>query len=178
MMRGVHQKIGMFWRGTTGTAAIESALLFPTLIVMLVSMVDIGNGLLSNQKLINAAQITADLITRESNPTLTDRTDAIQAGVLAMNPYDTTSYGYAITSYQFDPVGDPDVVWQESSGVVVESDDIAGLSDLGNPGEGVLMVKVEYTYEPFFTGFIIGPIEMQEIAYLRGRKSPVVGNPL
>jgi len=64
---GMYQR---YTRGDDGVAAIESALMFPTLIMMLVSMVDIGNGILANQKLIAASQITADLITREANPTL------------------------------------------------------------------------------------------------------------
>jgi hypothetical protein len=53
-----------------------------------------------------------------------------------------------------------------------------GLENLGGPGEGVVAVVVNYIYQPFFTGFVIGPIDMQEVAYLRGRKSAIVGLPL
>lgn len=159
-------------------AAVESALMFPTLIMMLVSMVDIGNGLLSNQKLIAAAQITVDLVTRESNPTLTQRSEAITAGQIAMSPYPIDEYEYMITSIRFDASGDPEVVWQESSGLVLDPDLLNGTSDLGKAGEGVVMVVVSYTYHPFFTGFIIGDIRMEEVAYARGRKSAVVGEPL
>lgn len=167
-----------YFSSTEGVAALEAALMFPTLIMMLVSMVDIGNGLLSNQKLITAAQITADLITREANPSLEQRGDAITAGQLAMSPYPLNSYEYNITSFQFDPSGDPDIVWQETSGLSLDSDFVSGLDDLGNAGEGVVAVVVEYVYQPFFTGFVLGPIHMREVAYLRGRKSAVVGLPL
>jgi Flp pilus assembly protein TadG len=158
-------------------AAVEAALLFPTLITMLVSMVDIGNGLLSNQKLISAAQTTADLITRESNPSYEQRDEAILAGQISMWPYSVDTYEYNMTSFEFDDDGSAEIVWEESSGLSMDGDITADLDDLGSPGEGVVVVVTRYVYQPFFTGFIIGPIEMQEVAYLRGRKSPVVGLP-
>ncbi len=166
------------WKNQTdGVAAIEAALIFPTLVVMMVSLVDLGNGLMSNQKLINAAQTTADLITRLPNPSLVDRQNAILAGQVSMNPYSLDTYEYAIASYEFDDSGNPDVVWEETSGTSLPDSMSNGLSELGSPGEGVVVVRVTYTYEPFFTGFIIGPINMEEISYLRGRQSAVVGLP-
>ena len=167
-----------WYKEQAGVAAVEAALMFPTLVVMMVSLVDIGNGLLSNQHLINAAQTTADLVTRSANPSLEDRQNAILAGQVVMSPYPTNTYEYAIASYQFDNAGNADLVWQESSGGSLPSGMSGGLDGLGGPGEGVVVVRVSYTYEPFFTGFIIGPIEMSEVAYLRGRQSAVVGNPL
>lgn len=162
---------------TDGVAAIEAALIFPTLIVMMVSLVDIGNGLMANQRLINAAQTTADLITRLPNPTLDDRQNAILAGQIAMSPYSLDTYEYAIASYEFDDAANADLVWQETSGAALPGNMSDGLEDLGGPGDGVVVVRVTYTYEPFFTGFIIGPINMAEVAYLRGRQSAVVGPP-
>jgi Flp pilus assembly protein TadG len=162
------------------TAAVESALLFPILITMLVSMIDIGNALLVNQKLISASQMTADLITRLKNPTLQQRDDAIKAGVLAMNPFPTgAAYKYEIISVEFDETGNPDVVWREASdGLDPSLDLVESTTGLGNDGEGVVAVRVTYEYKPFFTSFVIQDIDMQEIAYMRGRKSPVVGLPL
>lgn len=166
------------WRGhIDGVAAVEAALIFPTLVVMMISLVDLGNGLMANQRLINAAQTTADLITRLPNPSLNDRQNAILAGQIAMSPYPLDTYEYAIVSYEFDNNGDPDIVWQETSGAGLPANLSAGLDDLGGAGDGVVVVRVTYTYQPFFTGFIIGPINMAEVAYLRGRQSAVVGEP-
>jgi Flp pilus assembly protein TadG len=165
-------------RDDSGMAAVESALLFPILVMMLVSMVDIGNGVLANQKLIAAAQITADLVTREANPTLDQRSDAIVAGQIAMSPYTLDSYAYNVVSLMFAEDGSPEIVWQDSSGLILDQGLVDDTTDLGNPGEGVVMVQVTYTFNPFFTGFVLGPIHMQEVAYVRGRKSAVVGLPL
>lgn len=172
------RNIFRFYHDDSAVAAVEAALIMPTLVIMLVSMVDIGNGVMANQKLIAAAQITADLITREENPTLAERDSAILAGQLAMSPYPLASYAYNVISIEFDNAGDPDILWEESDGAPIPDELVADTDDLGNPGEGVVMVRLLYTYQPFFTGFVIGEINMQEVAYLRGRKSPVVGLPL
>lgn len=174
------ERIKNFWRGDEATAALEAALLFPILITMMVSMIDIGNGLLANQKLISASQMTADLITREKNPTLQQRDDAIKAGILGMKPFPTgVAYKYEIISVEFDAGGNPDVIWREASdGLDADQNLVDSTVGLGNEGEGVVAVRVTYEYKPFFTNFILQDITMQEISYMRGRKSPVVGLPL
>jgi Flp pilus assembly protein TadG len=167
-----------FGRDDTAIAAVEAAMVMPMIIMMLVSMVDIGNGILANQKLIAAAQITADLVTRKENPTLAERDDAVLAGKLAMSPYDLSTYAYNVISIEFDVGGTPDILWEDTSGVPTPDSLVQDTDDLGGPGEGVVMVRLLYTYKPFFTGFAVGDIDMQEVAYLRGRKSSVVGLPL
>lgn len=163
----------------SAVAAVEAAMMFPTLVMMLVSMVDIGNGIVANQKLVTAAETTADLITREANPTLDQRADAITAGKMAMSPFSLSTYEYNVASIAFDNTGSPDIVWEDSStSSVMPQSIVNNTTDLGNAGEGVVVVMTSYTYEPFFTGFLIGPIHMQEEAYMRGRKSAVVGLPL
>jgi Flp pilus assembly protein TadG len=171
-------KIKNFIRDEDATAAIEAALLFPTLIMMLVSMIDIGNGLLANQKLIASTQATADLITRLANPSLQERDDAILAGQLALSPFMNETYAYYVGSYKFDSNNDPEVIWEESSNLNLDQNLISNVSDLGSPGEGFVIVNVQYTYRPFFTGFVIGDIAMSETAYMRGRKAAVVGLPV
>jgi Flp pilus assembly protein TadG len=161
-----------------GLAAVEAALLLPTLIVMGVSIVDIGNAFLVNQKLIAATQGMADLITRETNPSLEQRAQAITSASQAIRPYPTDTFEYNITSFEFDAGGVADTVWEETSGISLTGSMTSNLSELGGPGEGVVAVRTTYTYRPFFTGFVIGEIPMEEHAFLRGRRSPVVGEPL
>lgn len=169
-----------FFLNEEAVAALEAALLFPLLITMLVSMIDIGNGLLVNQKLISASQMTADLVTRMKNPTLQERDDAIKAGILAMTPFPTgLAYKYEVVSIEFDVAGNPDVLWRDASeGASASQELVDSTIGLGNGGEGVVVVRVTYDYKPFFTNFIVHDFTMQEVSYMRGRKSPVVGLPL
>lgn len=163
---------------TDGVSAIEVGLIFPILITMLVSIIDAGNAFLCNQKLINAAHTMADLITREANPTYEQRDDAVIAAQEAIKPFSLDTFEYNVTSFQFVPSGSPVVIWEQSNGLTIGPSIVSGLSDLGAAGEGVVVVRVAYIYRPFFTGFAIGEIEMDEYAYMRGRRSAVVGAPL
>lgn len=178
LMGGIQNWVKGYGRSEAGVSALESALMFPVLITMLVSMVDIGNAYLANQKLISAAQTMGDLVTREANPTLEQRAEAVRAGQSAMSPYSLDTFLYNISSYQFAAAGAPSLVWEESNGLDIEASTTNDLDDLGSAGEGVVAVRVTYQYQPFFTGFIIGPIDMEEFAFLRGRRSAVVGAPL
>ncbi len=45
---------------------------------------------------------------------------------------------------------------------------------LGVAGDGVLVVTAVYKYDPYFTHFMVPEINMREVAFLRGRKSPTV----
>ena len=161
-----------------GVSALEVGLLFPILITMLVSIIDAGNAFLCNQKLINAAHTMADLITRESNPTLDQRDDAVIAGQEAIKPFALDTFEYNMSSFQFVPNGSPVTIWEQTSGITISPSITSNMTNLGSAGEGVVVVRVAYTYRPFFTGFIIGEIEMDEYAYMRGRRSAVVGPPL
>ena len=40
---------------------------------------------------------------------------------------------------------------------------------IGNQDEGVIAVTVKYTYTPFFTQFLTGEFDIQEVSFARGR---------
>ena len=161
-------------RNEDGTAAVESALVFPILLMLLLGTFDMGNGILSNQKVIRASQVTGDLVTRERTVTSSSLEEAIDGGELAMQPMPTGSYGVDIVSVSFDDDGDPSIVWRETRNMPATPDILDRVASLAVPNEGVMVVVVDYTFRPLFSGFVIGDISMQEIAFTRGRKSAVV----
>ena len=50
-------------------------------------------------------------------------------------------------------------------------DSTAGLSA---EGEGIIIVSVNYTYQPLFSRMFVDNFEMQEVAFSRGRRSRTV----
>ena len=48
------------------------------------------------------------------------------------------------------------------------------VAGMGLPYEGAVAVRVSYEYEPTFGSFILDTINMEEIAYARGRKTAVI----
>jgi Flp pilus assembly protein TadG len=158
-----------------GTAAVEAALVFPLLLMMLLGTYDMGNALLSNQKVIRASQVTGDLVTRERSVNDAALNEAIQGGELALAPNDTTTYGVDIVSVSFDNNANASILWRETRGNIVPDPNVLDrVTELAEPNSGVVIVIVEYTFKPIFGDFVFGDIPMQEIAFTRGRQSAVV----
>lgn len=164
-----------WWSGEDGLAATEAAMIFPVLLVMLLGTFDMGRGILANQKTIRASQVTADLITRDREVSASDISEAIEAGELALTPYDVDAYGVEIVSIRFDDDANPEIVWSEIYGDISPNAGVLGdVASLAEPNGGVVVVSVEYLFEPVFSGFVVGDIPMRETAFARGRKSAVV----
>ena len=170
------------WSGDErGVAAIEAALVFPLMLILMLGVYDIGNAVLVNQKTVRASQVTADLITRDANVDATMIDEAVMAGELALYPSNNIdSYGVDIVSIRFDDSANPQIEWRETRNMAPNDNVLARVVPLADAGRGVVVVTVEYQYRPVFTGFHMGDFDiglmpMQEVAFARGRKSPVVG---
>ncbi len=157
-----------------GLAAIEAALIFPIMLVLLVGVFDAGNAILANQKTIRASQVVADLVARNNIVNSADILEAVEAGKLAFEPLDSSSYGVDIVSIRFDENANGQIVWRETVNMTPVADPLASVTALEQPDEGVVMVSVVYNYEPLFAGFVMSAFGMQETAYSRGRSSPVI----
>lgn len=159
-----------------GVAFSEFALIFPILFVLLFGVFDMGNAILVNQKTISSSQIIADLITRQIDVTDIELDEALAAGKLAMQPFSTAPYGVEVMSIGFTGDGDFDVLWRETRNMPEMPMDEIGMriAELHQEEEGVVMVAVRYTYRPAFASFVVKEIDMQEISFARGRRTPVV----
>ena len=152
--------------------AIEVGILMPVMLTLLLGVMDIGTGVYINQKLIDADQMIADLVTR--NPTVSaavDLPNAITAGQLTMQPYSTTTFGVDIVGIQFgNPTPTPAIVWRDTVNMQPNPNVPANAANLGSASEGVVVVTAVYTYVPFFLGGLSSTsYPMQEISFARGR---------
>jgi Flp pilus assembly protein TadG len=163
------------WAGEEkGTAYIETVLLMPVFISLLMGVYDLGRGVTTNQKVIGASQIIGDLIARERDVTMAALDDIIVAGELAIEPYPVAPLGYDIVSVEFDDDGDPQVLWRVTVNTAQNNDAVESTENLGAPGDGILIVTTTYDYQPYFTHFVVDEINMHEVAFLHGRKSATI----
>lgn len=168
------------WRKDENAAsAIEFALVFPLLFTMMLGIWDVGHSLWAGQKAIAASQIIADIIAREISVTEDEVEEAILAGELAMAPFEVTSekFQVLIVSASFDEDEDASVVWKYP----IDEDDvdeevIDKIEALAVANEGILFVRVNYNYDPFFGDMIINAVNIQEESFIRGRRVSVIGN--
>jgi hypothetical protein len=141
---------------------------------MLLGTWDMGYGILAAQKTIRAAQVTADLIARNRAVDEGVMDEAIEGGRLAMTPFSTATYSVDIQSIAFDDNGDAIQLWCDTRGGTPNGNALNNLGDLAIPGEGVIIVTVNYQYEPHFAGFVIDTLNFQEVAFSRGRLTSTV----
>lgn len=173
----VNHSIGVIrrWiREEKAVAATEAAILFPVLMSLLMGVYDIGNGIVVNQKAVTASQIIADLVTRNQVVDMDLITDIQIAGRMAMEPFPTAPMGYDIASIEFDDDDNPEVLWRVTSNMTANDAAVDSTDIIADAGEGVVVVTVAYTYRPFFAHFVVDQIDMQEVAFLRGRRSATV----
>ena len=157
-----------------GAAAVELALIFPILMTLLFGMIDIGTGLVVNKKVVASAHIAAGLLARELIVSTSDLDEAEIAAQLALNPYPRDSFGIDVASIRYDEDNEPELIWRETRGMEPNANAELRAVGLGVEGEGVLVVSVHYVYEPNFSGFITGDIDMYEVAVVRGRRSAFI----
>jgi Flp pilus assembly protein TadG len=170
-MRCFQSVFRRFCRDDRAVAAIEAGFIFPVLVVILCGMIDTGMGLVANQKMVNASQMVADILAREDQITDGEMNDAVVAGQLAMMPYGTQSFGVHVAGIQYNGANATPVVrWQDMVGTTANPDVAAGSRGLGLQNEGVLAVTTRYRFQPIFSFIFTGPIEMEEVAYVRGRR--------
>ena len=166
--------LSKWFRDEEGVAAVESALIFPIMLTLMIGVFDAGNAIIANQKAVRASQVVADLIARNSTVTDTSINEAIEAGRLAFEPLPNDSFGVDIVSMRFDEDADTEIVWRETVNISALPDAADAVVALQEPNEGIVMVTVDYRYEPLFIGFVLGVMNMREVAFSRGRSAAVV----
>lgn len=176
MVHNIRVLLSSWKKDEDALAAVEAAMIFPIMLTMLLGVYDLGFGILANQKAIRASQVVADLITRENIVSDTDIAEAIEAGRLAFMPMDSTSYGVDVVSIRFDENADAEILWRETVNMPSLPDALTAVDALSDADEGVVMVSVHYVYEPLFAGFIVNDMNMNEVAFGRGRSSPIISH--
>lgn len=164
-----------WWTKEDGIAAAEFAMVFPILFILLMGMIDLGNGILANKKVITASQMSADLITRELIASDGDINDAVLAAQLAIQPLDVNKFGIDIAAIRFEgDNADATVIWRETVNMN-ENSNVEALADgLGVENEGLIAVTTEFVFEPTFVGRFINDINMREVSFMRGRRNSFV----
>ncbi|PZP55917.1 MAG: hypothetical protein DI586_05345 [Micavibrio aeruginosavorus] len=166
--------VKMWWKNEEGLAAIEAAMLFPVMMTLMLGSYDLGTGIVLNGRTITATQVAADLISRDKTVNQADVNDIIMAAQLAYEPFGLRDFGIDIVSVEFDSQRRPQVLWRETRDMSANNNALENIQGMGDQGDGMIIVTVEYTYKPLFAKYFTGEMKMVETAYSRGRRSPTV----
>lgn len=170
--------IKKFIKRENGMSSVEAAMTFPIMLTFLLGVFEIGMGITSNQKAIRAAQIAADLLSRERVVETADINEALEAARQAILPLDDGDLGIDVVSVEFqeDSAGNEviNTLWRETQNMTQDPQVLNDVSGLGDSGEGALAVVVQFRYVPVFSQVLVDTIEMREVAFVRSRKSSII----
>lgn len=163
-----------WWVEEEGVAMLEAVMLFPTMLVLMMGVYDIGNGIVLAEKTISASQIAADLVSRNRTMDSAGIEEVVSGATLAFEPFAVSSFGIDVASIRFDENKDPEVLWRETRNMGANNAAVASTSGLGEEGDGMIIVTVKFTYTPMFAKYFTTPLNFEEVAFSRGRRSPTV----
>ncbi len=162
----------------SGSAAIDFAFVLPILLMAFIGVVEVTNVLRLDRKVVSAAQTVADLVTQRRDVSDAQLGDILKAAELIFEPFPAAAHSVGIASVRYDAgTGNPAVDWTKSKNGGSVPDALTLAQGMGQPGEGVVIVRVAYNYSPVFFDFIMSATSVEETAILRPRRSSFVEGP-
>lgn len=177
---GRHDVSGL-GRDRRGTAAVETALLSPVLILLFLGTVEVTQLIRVEAKLTRAAQAIQDIVAGQTTANAASLTIAFNGGQLVMLPFGPTNFSASIASVTFDSTAAANTVsWQQ-----IENSDpgmtttyacstATGMS-LGS--DSVIVVRATYSYVPIVSYVLGKSFTLTQTAYGRPRNTPVISGP-
>ena len=143
-----------------GVVAIEFALIFPLLIILLSGVVETFNYLTISRKVAAAVEVTGDLIGVEITMSLDQINNIFAAAETIIAPFDVNNLELGAASLEFN---DESIVvggWAEqNNGAAFNFEDTPGFEDFIGGGlsanTSVIIVRASWTYVPIFIGNVI-----------------------
>lgn len=167
-----------FLHDERGTAVVEFAFVLPLMLVLFIGAVELTTLLRLDRKVVAAAQTAADLVTQRREVSDAQLNDILKGAELILEPFPTAPHSVAIVGIRFDPnTGNPTVDWTKSKNGGTAPNATTLATGLGDPGEGVVVVRVSYAYTPVFFNFLLDSTTIEETAVLRPRRSSFVEGP-
>jgi Flp pilus assembly protein TadG len=165
-------------RDERGLAVVEFAFLLPIMLMLFVGVVEVTNLLRLERKVVAAAQTAADLVTQRREVNNAELDDILRAVELIFDPFPAAAHSASIVGVRYNPnTGSATVDWSKSKNGGSIPDALTLASGLGDPGDGVVLVRVTYSYSPVFFDFIMSDADIEETAILRPRRSSFVEGP-
>ncbi len=160
-------RVKRFGQDTKGIAAVEFALLTPTVVLMFFSIVELSDALTANRKVAMAASTLADLASREYTLTYADAQGMFTAVNNILSPYGITGATFTLMSIVPDPSNNdaPVVAWslnQDMNEVYAPGTSYTSLPSANNTtsgvsllasGQSLIVVEVTYPFTSTISGY-------------------------
>ena len=161
-----------------GTAAVETALLSPVLILMFLGTVEVTQLIRVEAKLTRAAQAIQDIVAGQSGATAASLAIAFTGGQIVMTPFGAANLSAAVASVTFTSTGTAKAIsWQqvENSGTSMTTTYACGAAaGMSLDSDSVIVVQATYTYVPIVSYILGKSFTLTQTAYGRPRNTPEI----
>ena len=160
-----------------GVAAVEFALLVPVLLLLYFGVVELTQGLMTQERTAHTASTIGDLTAQSSTINQAEISDIFGIGDTIMYPYPTTSLQMRVSSLVADASGAVTVAWSEGQGMAAlgKGSTVSNLpNNVITANESVILAETKYTYTSVFGQIMPAPVIFNETYYLRPRASTTV----
>lgn len=157
-----------FLANKSGVAAIEFALIFPLLILILFACIELYGHFSAVRKIAKVTASLADIVAQSRSITEEQLKALNPLAKSLMQPLDSEKMTYTIASIrQGDDTKPPKLVWEHEQSSSASKISLGGngkcrdYADAGNkkfpPNQDVIFVNIKFTYESLFENYIGGP---------------------
>lgn len=162
------QNLKRFFANKSGVAAIEFALIFPLLILILFACVELYGHFSAVRKIAKVTASLADIVAQSRSITEEQLKALNPLAKSLMQPLDSEEMTYTITSIrQADDIKTPKLIWEHKQSPSTSKISLGGngkckeYTNAGNkkfpPNQDVIFVNIKFTYDSLFKNYIGGP---------------------
>ncbi len=139
-----------------GVSAVEFALIFPIMMVLLLGSVAVGQAISVQRKITLLSRSLADIVAQSASTTNQELDNLLNAASLIVAPYSSAPLSMTIVSIWKDSGGRTTVDWSRSKGNVTSSPTTIPDNIPVANGRSVIAARVTYEYTVPFAERIIG----------------------
>lgn len=167
-----------FHRDSSGIAAVEFALVFPFLVLVLINVVSFFDGFRGDKTISKTTGVTVDLVTRDKGPIDDDKFAELVAvatalsGKYAINAEFTVVVASIRNVFDVDENDELELVWSRSNvdDAVLEQEDLDELDlPVISEGDSVIYAHVQAQYKPMLVNELIGTFTLSDNQVRRPR---------
>ncbi len=170
--RGILQRLRGFGAARGGLAAVEFAVLAPTMILILFGSVDLLDMLHANRRAQNTAASLADVVARDTEVSTAEIQGLWSAMDVLMFPNAGAAVQVRVSSVRIVSSSRAEVVWSEGRGMSARNpgEEVAGLPEqMMQPGSSLIWTETAFPYRSPLGFLTDGVSTFRHSAYRRSR---------
>jgi Flp pilus assembly protein TadG len=169
-----------FGADVQAVSAVEFAVLFPVMLVLLLGSLDIARAVNAKNKASLLSRTISDFVSQSTTITQSELDNIVQAAGAVMYPYasDTSVLSVTVESIREKP-SDPGkyiIDWSYKKGAAngVSNTDVNIPADQNPPDASVIRTTIDYTFNLEYASFLVESIDMHSSTFM----SPRWGTPI